>query len=493
MMRFFFIISWKWNRLLLLGMLLCILSCIISSCNNNIINSNRISAKKQLVFLTTNNLQCYYKYDGKEMGFEYELARSFADQLGVDLVVHVVSNSQELSSLIKKGIGDIISASLYPSNDQHPSIVSSKPYITTDQMLVVNRSSKITTSATLSNHQLDQFMDRYIDEVVKQNSAAEQTLLQLTQAIPEIKPALLKHIETKDIPSFISKGTIDATALGSNPYRLYLRYLPELSTPLTIAAGRPLCWGVKKQDKQLLKNINFFFSDMKRTKAIDKINYKYFGYADPLNRFETLHFETTLEEELPQYEALIKQEAMVNGFDWRLIVAQIYQESHFNSRAKSPKCAQGIMQFTQQTAKEMGINNVWDPYCSIPAGVKYLKRLYDTFNDRDEFDRLCLALAAYNLGKGHVIDAIKTAKKYGLNPKNWVEVEKAIWLLNNSEVSTDMNYGYCNWQEGIEYVRSVLNYYDLLRRKHINCSVKESKFLTDINAELEAKDWIGNS
>ena len=93
---------------------------------------------------------------------------------------------------------------------------------------------------------------------------------------------------------------------------------------------------------------------------------------------------------------MIKTASEKHGFDWRFIAAMIYQESHFNPRARSYTGVRGLMQVTQRTAEEMGISNRMDPEQSIRAGVAYLASLYDRFEDVDsDKDRLLLAVASY--------------------------------------------------------------------------------------------------
>jgi hypothetical protein len=82
------------------------------------------------------------------------------------------------------------------------------------------------------------------------------------------------------------------------------------------------------------------------------------------------------------------------SLDPNLVLAVVEAESGFNSRARSPKNAQGLMQLIPATASRFGVKNVWDPEQNLRGGMAYLRWLLDHF-DGD----VKLALAGYNAGE----------------------------------------------------------------------------------------------
>lgn len=101
---------------------------------------------------------------------------------------------------------------------------------------------------------------------------------------------------------------------------------------------------------------------------------------------------------------------MPEGFDWRIIKAQAWQESRFDAKAVSPAGARGVMQFMPGTWDDMGGENIEDPEENITIGVMYLADLYDEWSwPRPEIDRICLALASYNAGLGNILKAQELA------------------------------------------------------------------------------------
>ena len=113
------------------------------------------------------------------------------------------------------------------------------------------------------------------------------------------------------------------------------------------------------------------------------------------------------------YAELVSAAATANELPAALLHAVIREESRYNSDATSPKGAGGLMQLMPDTAREMGVKNVYDPKANIQGGAKYLKRLLTLF-DND----ITLAVAAYNAGpqavlsRGGVVPPFAETQRY---------------------------------------------------------------------------------
>jgi membrane-bound lytic murein transglycosylase F len=155
------------------------------------------------------------------------------------------------------------------------------------------------------------------------------------------------------------------------------------------------------------------------------------------------------------------------NLDWRLIAAQMYQESHFRRYARSHAGAYGLMQLTKRTANSFGVTDITDPEQNIYAGVKHLRNLFDYVDIENESDRLSIALAAYNIGQGHLRDAQKLAIDLRMDPQKWSSLEIALPLLRYRRYYNNATYGYCRGTEPVTYVKQIRIYYDILKRQAI--------------------------
>lgn len=97
------------------------------------------------------------------------------------------------------------------------------------------------------------------------------------------------------------------------------------------------------------------------------------------------------------FDSIIRQAAQTHGVSEGLIKAVMHTESGFNSNARSPVGAQGLMQLMPATARRFNVSNSFDPQQNIFGGAKYLSWLLKRFNGNTN-----LALAAYNAGEGNV-------------------------------------------------------------------------------------------
>ena len=178
----------------------------------------------------------------------------------------------------------------------------------------------------------------------------------------------------------------------------------------------------------------------------------------------TLH-ELPPEEEgerLSQYDELIRKYAARYDFDWRLIAAMIAVESRFDAECRTADGGMGLMQLMPDTAEEMRCAKPFDPEENIATGVKFLRSLCDRIpGNLTERDRLQFALAAYNGGYGHLIDARKLAKTLELSPDKWRgNVEESIQFLEHESYYKQSRHGYCKAQVIIRHVERVMKKFD---------------------------------
>ena len=170
-----------------------------------------------------------------------------------------------------------------------------------------------------------------------------------------------------------------------------------------------------------------------------------------------------LQQRLPRYEKDFRQAAQVNRVDWRLLAAMGYQESLWQPTATSKTGVRGLMMLTLRTAQAMGVSNRLDPKQSIDGGAKYIVHVKQQLPASiEEPDRTRFALAAYNVGGGHLEDARKLTEAEGLDPNKWLDVQKILPRLAQKQWYSKTRYGYARGGEPVHFVRNIRRYYDIL-------------------------------
>jgi membrane-bound lytic murein transglycosylase F len=224
-----------------------------------------------------------------------------------------------------------------------------------------------------------------------------------------------------------------------------------------------------------MEKINSFFKTIKENGKFGEIYDEYYGEIGDVDFVDLRAFHRRIKTRLSRYSPFIKVAAKKHGFDWRLIAAQIYQESHFNPWAKSPSGARGLMQLLPSTARSLGVGDIYNPVENINAGVRYLKKLYDLFDKAEGNDRLLIAIAAYNIGQGHIYDARNLAIQKNLDPNLWESLEETLPLLRYKKYYKKSKYGYCRGTEPVRYIEQINIYYDILKRQGIELGGVQAK------------------
>ena len=186
-----------------------------------------------------------------------------------------------------------------------------------------------------------------------------------------------------------------------------------------------------------------------------------------LNKVERNIFERKMNKQLPKYIDYFKKHTRNSIFSWQLIAALSYQESHWNHKAVSKTQVKGLMMLTKNTANFIGVKNRLDPNESVYGGVKYLENLFNRLpTSIVGSDRIWMALAAYNVGLGHLEDARIITQRFGGNPNYWSDVKKYLPLLSKKKYYKKTKYGYARGNEPVIYVERIKTYLDIIYEKN---------------------------
>jgi membrane-bound lytic murein transglycosylase F len=414
----------------------------------------RILESGTITIITRNNAHCYYTYRDQEMGFEYDLARAFADFLGVKLKLTVAKSTDQLFRALESGEADVAAASMAITPSRSKLADFSDGYLTVEQMVITQRKNAgIKSLEDLAGKTLN----------VHRGSSRQDSLQALRQKGIHVKTKIKRGLPEEDLFEAVSEGAVEAALVASNVALLNRRYYPNVRIAFTLGEPQSIGWAVKTGEKALLRRINEFFNRIRDEGTFEEFYQRYYAYVERFDHLDIKEFIQRIETHLPRYEPIIKEAARRYGFDWRLIAALVYQESQFNPWARSFNGARGLLQLTEPTAEEMGVKNLLNPRENILGGVRYLKSLRDLYYEPGKPDRTLIALAAYNVGKGHIIDARELARDMDLDPNKWASLEKTLPLLQQPKYYEASKYGYCRGGQPVYHVRNIATYYDILK------------------------------
>ena len=185
--------------------------------------------------------------------------------------------------------------------------------------------------------------------------------------------------------------------------------------------------------------------------------------GNELPSYEIQTFLKHITTRLPHYRKEFQQAEKTTGIPWVLLAAMSYQESKWNRHAKSPTGVRGLMMLTRSTAADLGIQNRLDPKKSIAGGARYLSHLYKRLHRViQEEDRMFLALAAYNVGIGHVKDAQVLAQRLEKNPNRWDNLKDVLPLLAKKQYYKNLPHRYARGWEPVQYVTRIREYRKIL-------------------------------
>lgn len=396
----------------------------------------------------------YFSASGAE-GFEYELAQGFADFLEVKLEIYPYYTLNELLPELQQGHLDVVAAGIAATPKRRAHYSFGPAYQEVSQKLVFRQ----------GNTRPRKLTDLQSPLIVTAGSSHAESLAQQQQQNPELADLSWQETEDQDEEELLQQvldGSLAYAIADSNILAIMRRRYPELSIGFTLNPPQGIAWALaKQQDDSLQAALIEYFGIIYDNGTLAALEDKYFGHVRHFNYVDTTLFIQAAKEELPRFRPWFQQYA--GTVDWRLLAAMSYQESHWNPRAKSPTGVRGMMMLTLPTARDLGITSRLDPEQSIRGGGAYFNKLLRRIPERIQFpDRLWFALAAYNVGMGHVEDARVITQRLGGNPDLWVDVKANLPLLKQKKYYKTTKYGYARGNEAVAYVANIRRYYDSL-------------------------------
>ena len=244
---------------------------------------------------------------------------------------------------------------------------------------------------------------------------------------------------------------------------LFQRIHPQVAVAFDISDEEPVMWYLNRnEDDSLYAAMLDFFSQSAEDGTLARLEEKYIGHVGSFDYVDTRTFLAAIDNVLPTLQEFFTQHART--MDWRLLAAVSYQESHWNPQATSPTGVRGLMMLTRATAEGLGVKDRLDPEESIAGGSLYLERLMTKLPESiPEDERIWFALAAYNMGYGHMLDVRQLTQQQGGDPDSWADVKQRLPLLSQKKYYQRLNYGYARGHEAYQYVENIRRYTVSLR------------------------------
>jgi peptidoglycan lytic transglycosylase F len=402
----------------------------------------------------TGPLAFYRGPDGIPEGPEYELAQRFADDLGVTLKITPMRSYADIYAALTSGQAHIAAAGLKVPMQSVPGVEFGPAYQYVREHLIYRRGAiRPGSLADIGNSDLE----------IAAGSSHAKTLEDARNANPELVWVENSSTNSQALLDGVADGTIDYTIADSTEFALAHDAHPELRIAFDFPGNRPLAWAASDRDPGFAQDMREYFTRLKVDGELATIVNRYYGRSEDAEFAGGPGFMRHLQSRLPLYKQWFVEAAEQSSQDWRLLAAIGYQESKWNPRASSSAGARGLMQLTAETATEAKVTDLSDARQSIFGGARYFRQVYEKIPAHvPEPDRTWFALAAYNIGYGHVEDARVLAQKAGRDPDSWQDVRDFLPLLEQERWYTKTENGYARGWEPVRYVDNVRGYRDLL-------------------------------
>jgi membrane-bound lytic murein transglycosylase F len=405
-----------------------------------------ILKEKKLVVLIEKSPTSYYYFKGTHMGFEYEVLKAFAKELGVKLELVFIDNLDNAEGQLLVGDAQILACSYTITKDRRMKMDFSTPYLRTSQVLIQRMPNDSTPTYIKDPIQL---VRKKV--TVWKKSSYYHRLKYLEQEIGD--SIYINAIEGKVTPEELIKQVaekkIDYTVVDNHIAVANSFMYRNLDHHLRLSLKQQIAFGLRNNTPLLKYRLNTWLRKFRYTPHYRFLKQKYF-FGKEMSELTYQDFLDLGGGRLSAFDNLFKKEANKYDEDWHLIAAIVQQESNFKPYIKGKGGAFGLMQFMPSTGKRYGVHPDSSPSSQIKAGMKKIHgdlQLWKKIPNRHQ--RIKFALATYNAGHSPIQRAQNLAIKQGLNPNIWD---------GNVELALIKGRG----KRTVNYVKEVYNRYTTL-------------------------------
>lgn len=399
----------------------------------------------------------YFEREGQPSGLDYNLLTEFALSIGVNLEVSVYDNlDSQIESVYSSDI-DIAGATLTATRSRMEHYEFSEPYLEVSTILIQHSSRD-------SKDSIEEILDDEYRLLAIEGSSHAEVLNQLQNQYPSLHWEEDAETIMFQLMEQVQNREIDYSVVDSSIYDLERSMFPRIEIALQLTEPEPIGFIFpKSDDRSLIDALDQFLLGYIAEGKMEVLKNAYFQDQGRMDVAGSLLFKRRIENRLPEFEPLFRAAAEEHNYDWLLLAAQAYQESHWEPKARSPTGVRGLMMLTLPTARQLGIMNRLDPEQSLRGGIEYLLDLHRRLPSRiTEPDRTKFALAAYNVGFGHLEDARVLTERGGANPDLWEDVQRFLPLLRQKKYYSTVKRGYARGTEPVNYVNNIYRFKSIL-------------------------------
>ncbi len=405
----------------------------------------------------------FFIYRGDSLGIDYSMVRSLADSLQRPMTLEVAPSLPRLLEMLDSGRIDLIAYPV-PISPEYESRGLPCGFVSTDcqvlvQQVAIGGSPEITDSTGLAGNKVYVLSGSRFDHRMQQLSAELGDSIEICRLDPD-------SVSPEDLIDMVSDGRIPRAVLSAGLARLHGSYHTNIDASVVLSPEQRLAWAVAPGRTVLAEAIDRWAEQAAPAYDHAELLTQYYKLDKLDGRLTYGKIDFSDGTMSPDFDPLFQRWAPTINWDWRLLAAQAYTESGFNPRARSFAGARGLMQIMPRTGRSYGLRNANNPEQSVKAAVSYLDDLDRIFASKvpDKQERIKFVLASYNAGPGHIFDAMRLARKHGLDPTKWDDnVEKTVLMLSNPKHYNDnvVKFGYLRGRETYNYVDRILTLYNL--------------------------------
>ena len=430
---------------------------------------SQIEASDTLRAITIPSSFTAFEYKNRWYGYEYELVKQLADSLGLVLEMIEAETEKGIIDSLYSGAADV---SIWPISQSVASdywfLRPTGPRWEDSQAVASMRTLKpIPASDTITHYRISIAEDTrqwqvFHDDSVRQHYDFSHFII---DTIPQ------DSMTIEELTDEMIKGMTEAVMLRSNLAKLMKSYYPTMkfSDPLPNSNDH-ISWFAITGADTLRYKIDSVMTLIKPDQKAPfySITHKRLFQNSKGRHARRFKFNPT-DGHLSAYDTIFQRCAKKIDWDWRLLAAIAYIESKFDHTQISSRGPIGLMQLMPATVRRFGydVNEVIDPSINVTVAVELIDRTQQALKrklpDVTEQNLICLTIAGYNIGPGHINDAINLANELGYNSQIWYDnVEQCLRLKADPKYygMSIVKLGPCNGDFTINYLNEVLNTYE---------------------------------